>query len=122
VHVVGLGGVTPGLNPDSTANSHTPAHTPNHPAACCHRRHPHTPTTHTHTGYLGSIFLTLYAAIIMHSYLLSLLCSGLQVVALAYYLTSHYPGGTDSVRFMLRMFGSAASSCFSSCAGMLFSK
>jgi hypothetical protein len=64
--------------------------------------------------------LTLYAALFLHSYLLSLLCSALQVVALLYYLTSHYPGGTSSVKFMLGMFGSAASSCFRSCAGVVF--
>ncbi|KAI8467688.1 MAG: Got1/Sft2-like family-domain-containing protein [Monoraphidium minutum] len=69
-------------------------------------------------GYLGSVGLTLYAAIFLHSYLLSLGASALQVVALLYYLTSYYPGGTDSVRWFLSMFASAASRCF----GMLFSK
>jgi hypothetical protein len=73
-------------------------------------------------GYIGSIVLTLYAALIMHSYLLSMLCSVLQVVALLYYLTSYYPGGTSSVKFLLSMFGSAASTCFSSCTGMIFGK
>ena len=82
------------------------------PAACCM----------CHAGYIGSIVLTLYAALIMHSYVLSLLCSVLQVVALLYYLTSYYPGGTSSVKFMLSMFGSAAGSCFSSCTGMIFGK
>ncbi len=69
-------------------------------------------------GYLGSVALTLYASIFMKSYLLSLLASGLQIVALLYYLTSYYPGGTDSVRWILSMFGSACTRCF----GMLFSK
>jgi hypothetical protein len=64
--------------------------------------------------------MTLYAALIMKSYVLSLLCSGLQVVALLYYLTSYYPGGTSSVKFMLSMFGSAASSCFSTCSTLVF--
>jgi hypothetical protein len=41
-----------------------------------------------------------------------------QVVALLYYLTSYYPGGTDTVRWVLGMFGSAVTRCF----GMLFSK
>lgn len=76
----------------------------------------------TAAGYIGSIVLTLYAALIMHSYVLSLLCSVMQVVALLYYLTSYYPGGTSSVKFMLSMFGSAASSCFSSCTGVMFGK
>lgn len=43
-------------------------------------------------GFIGSILLALYAAIVMKSYLLSLVASGLQVVALMYYLTSYYPG------------------------------
>ena len=63
-------------------------------------------------GYLGSIVLTLYAALIMHSYILSLVCSGLQVVALLYYLTSYFPGGTSSVKFMLSLFYSAVVQCF----------
>eukprot|EP00882_Tetradesmus_deserticola_P020687 GHRQ01022351.1.p1 GENE.GHRQ01022351.1~~GHRQ01022351.1.p1 ORF type:complete len:240 (+),score=89.54 GHRQ01022351.1:175-894(+) len=71
-------------------------------------------------GYIGSVVMTLYAALIMKSYVLSLLCSGLQVVALLYYLTSYYPGGTSSVKFMLSMFGSAASSCFSTCSTLVF--
>lgn len=40
------------------------------------------------TGYVGSIVLTLYAALIMHSYVLSLVCSVLQVLALMYYLNT----------------------------------
>jgi hypothetical protein len=64
-------------------------------------------------GYLGSIALTLYASLFLHSYLLSLVASGAQVVALAYYLTSYFPGGTSSVRFLLSMFGSAAGQCLS---------
>jgi hypothetical protein len=71
-------------------------------------------------GYIGSVVMTLYAALIMKSYVLSLLCSGLQVVALLYYLTSYYPGGTSSVKFMLSMFGSAASSCFNTCSALVF--
>jgi hypothetical protein len=82
----------------------------------------HSLPSQTAAGYVGSIILTLYAALIMHSYVLSLVCSVLQVVALLYYLTSYYPGGTSSVKFMLSMFGSAASTCFSSCTGVMFGK
>ncbi|MEW5311317.1 MAG: hypothetical protein WDW38_003044 [Sanguina aurantia] len=59
-------------------------------------------------AYLGSIVATLYAALVMHSYLLSLFCSGLQVVALLYYLTSYFPGGAQGMKFMLSMFSTAA--------------
>lgn len=64
--------------------------------------------------------MTLYAALVMKAYILSLVCSGLQVVALLYYLTSYYPGGTSSVKFVLGMFGSAASSCFSGATTLIF--
>mmetsp|Transcript_30621 Transcript_30621/g.78163 ORF Transcript_30621/g.78163 Transcript_30621/m.78163 type:complete len:238 (-) Transcript_30621:330-1043(-) len=70
-------------------------------------------------AYLGSIGATLYAALIMHSYLLSLLCSGLQVVTLLYYLMSYFPGGTSGVRFVLGLFGQAAMSCFASLQALL---
>lgn len=69
-------------------------------------------------GYLGSVLLTLYASVVLKSYLLSLGASALQVVALLYYLTSYYPGGTDSVRWVLGVFWSATTRCFS----MLFAK
>ncbi|GBF97008.1 hypothetical protein Rsub_09805 [Raphidocelis subcapitata] len=69
-------------------------------------------------GYLGSVALTLYASLMLKSYLLSLGAAGLQVVALAYYLTSAYPGGTDSVRWVLGTFGSGVTRLF----GMVFSK
>jgi hypothetical protein len=36
-----------------------------------------------------------------------------QVLALAYYLTSYFPGGTSSVRFLLSMAASAAGQCLS---------
>ncbi len=56
---------------------------------------------------------TLYAALIMHSYLLCLVCSGAQVVALLYYIMSYFPGGAQGVKFMLGLFYNALSSCFS---------
>mmetsp|Transcript_11328 Transcript_11328/g.19822 ORF Transcript_11328/g.19822 Transcript_11328/m.19822 type:complete len:243 (-) Transcript_11328:214-942(-) len=63
-------------------------------------------------AYLGSIAATLYCALVMKSYLLSLLCSGLQVVTLLYYLMSYFPGGTEGLKFMLQMFANAMMSCF----------
>jgi hypothetical protein len=65
-------------------------------------------------GYIGSILATLYAALFMHSYILSLFCSGLQVVALLYYSASYFPGGTAGVKFILNMVWIAVSSCFGS--------
>lgn len=65
-------------------------------------------------AYVGSVFATLYAALMMHSYLLSLVCSGLQVVALLYYLMSYFPGGAQGVKFMLSMAYTAMLKCFAS--------
>jgi len=64
--------------------------------------------------YLGSILSTLYAALFMHSYILSLVCSGLQVVALIYYLLSYFPGGEQGVRFVLAMLYNAFWGCLQS--------
>ncbi|KAG2438080.1 hypothetical protein HXX76_005689 [Chlamydomonas incerta] len=70
-------------------------------------------------GYVGSVLATLYAALVMRSYLLSLLCSGLQVVALLYYLLSYFPGGANGVKFMLQLFSQAAMRCFASVYAMV---
>lgn len=64
-------------------------------------------------GYIGSMGATLYAALIMHSYIMSLACCGIQVVALLYYLLSYFPGGTASMRYIGYMVWSAVTSCFS---------
>ena len=63
-------------------------------------------------AYFGSIVATLWAALVMKSYILSLVCSGLQVVALLYYILSYFPGGAQGVKFMLTMFVNAITSCF----------
>mmetsp|Transcript_26139 Transcript_26139/g.57135 ORF Transcript_26139/g.57135 Transcript_26139/m.57135 type:complete len:234 (-) Transcript_26139:294-995(-) len=63
-------------------------------------------------AYVGSIVATLYAALVMHSYILCIICSGGQVVALLYYVMSYFPGGTEGVKFMLNLFYNAVSSCF----------
>ncbi|GMH32778.1 hypothetical protein BSKO_00612 [Bryopsis sp. KO-2023] len=67
-------------------------------------------------GYVGSMLGTLYAAVVMKSYLFSLICSGLQVVALLYYLMSYFPGGSDGVKFVLGVFYQSMKGCF----GMVF--
>ena len=42
---------------------------------------------------MGSALATLWAAGSLHSYLLSVVFSGVQVAALAYYVASYLPGG-----------------------------
>eukprot|EP00892_Ulva_mutabilis_P012218 jgi/Ulvmu1/9369/UM050_0121.1 len=64
--------------------------------------------------YLGSMFATLYAALYMRSYLLSLAFSAVQVLALAFYVVSYFPGGAQGMQFMLGMVGRGVSSCIGS--------
>lgn len=70
-------------------------------------------------AYVGSICATLYSAIIMHSYILCIVCSVLQVVAMLYYVLSYFPGGAYGVQFMLNMMGQAVMSCFGSISRMV---
>lgn len=55
-------------------------------------------------AYVGSMCLTLYSALVAHSYLLVLCSAGAQLVALCYYAASYLPGGTRAVR----LFGAMA--------------
>lgn len=54
--------------------------------------------------------LTLYAALVLQSYVLVLLFATLQAGAVAWYLLSYIPGGARILKFLtrggLRMFGS----------------
>ncbi|EIE25582.1 tetraspanning membrane protein [Coccomyxa subellipsoidea C-169] len=62
-------------------------------------------------GYVGSMAGTLYAALALHSYILSLVCCCLQVVALLYYTISYFPGGTNGVKFVMKMAFGAFAQC-----------
>lgn len=52
--------------------------------------------------YVGSMALTLYAALVMHSYVLVLLFSALQAMAVAWYLLSYIPGGAPILKLLTR--------------------
>mmetsp|Transcript_31041 Transcript_31041/g.43012 ORF Transcript_31041/g.43012 Transcript_31041/m.43012 type:complete len:244 (+) Transcript_31041:99-830(+) len=60
-------------------------------------------------GFAGSMGMTLYAALVQHSYINSLFFSGIQVLALVYYLCSYLPGGAAGLHMLTaitsRMFG-----------------
>ena len=62
----------------------------------CPRRLPFTST------YLGSMLLTLYAALVLQSYLLVILFSMLQACAVLWYMLSYIPGGAPVLRVMTR--------------------
>lgn len=49
--------------------------------------------------YFGSIALTLYFSVGLHSTFLTLISSIVQIVALLWYLVSYFPGGSQTLRF-----------------------
>lgn len=69
-------------------------------------------------AYLGSLFGTLYASLMMHSYIYSLVLCVIQMVTLAYYVASLFPGGAEGMQFLgkggLGMAKSLAGSIFKS--------
>ncbi|KAG5638944.1 hypothetical protein H0H81_008444 [Sphagnurus paluster] len=48
--------------------------------------------------YFGSLGLTLYFSLGAHSYIGSLICGAVQVVALVAYVLAYFPGGTQTLR------------------------
>ncbi|KAK5947188.1 protein transport protein sft2 [Knufia obscura] len=55
--------------------------------------------------YFGAIVLTIYFAVGLHSTLLTLLSSIIQLVALIWYLVSYFPMGSTGLRFAARVGG-----------------
>ncbi|CAL5341552.1 unnamed protein product [Camellia sinensis] len=55
---------------------------------------------------------TIYVSMVLHSYILSVLFSVLQVLALAYYAVSYFPGGSVGMKFMLSGITSSIMKCF----------
>ncbi|KAJ4816606.1 Vesicle transport protein [Rhynchospora pubera] len=51
-------------------------------------------------GFVGCMAGTIYVSMVLHSYLLSVLFSALQVLALAYYTISYFPGGSTGLKFL----------------------
>mmetsp|Transcript_23792 Transcript_23792/g.51973 ORF Transcript_23792/g.51973 Transcript_23792/m.51973 type:complete len:233 (+) Transcript_23792:257-955(+) len=49
-------------------------------------------------GYVFSMIMTLYASMVQHSYISSLFFSGVQVLALLYYVFSYLPGGAAGLQ------------------------
>ncbi|EFJ35004.1 hypothetical protein SELMODRAFT_81074, partial [Selaginella moellendorffii] len=63
-------------------------------------------------AFVGSMVGAIYSSVIMHSYLLCLLFSALQILALLYYVLSYFPGGTAGLKFMLSMMKNMILGCF----------
>lgn len=63
-------------------------------------------------GFLGCMFGTIYVSMVLHSYVLSVLFSALQVLALAYYAISYFPGGSAGMKFLTSAMTSSVMRCF----------
>ncbi|XWS11403.1 hypothetical protein CRYUN_Cryun38cG0080500 [Craigia yunnanensis] len=63
-------------------------------------------------GFIGSMVGTIYVSMVLHSYILSVLFSVLQVLALAYYAISYFPGGSAGLKFLMSALTSSVTRCF----------
>ncbi|XP_021889928.1 protein transport protein SFT2-like [Carica papaya] len=63
-------------------------------------------------GFVGSMVGTIYVSMVLHSYILSVLFSVLQVVALSYYALSYFPGGSAGLKFLSSAITSSILNCF----------
>ncbi|XVF31945.1 hypothetical protein REPUB_Repub17cG0038800 [Reevesia pubescens] len=63
-------------------------------------------------GFVGSMVGTIYASMWLHSYILSVLFSVLQVISLSYYAISYFPGGSAGMKFLSSTIASSVLRCF----------
>ncbi|CAK9145071.1 unnamed protein product [Ilex paraguariensis] len=63
-------------------------------------------------GFIGSMMGTIYVSMFLHSYILSVFFSVLQVLALAYYAISYFPGGSAGLKFISSSLTSSVLKCF----------
>ncbi|PIN13113.1 Membrane protein involved in ER to Golgi transport [Handroanthus impetiginosus] len=63
-------------------------------------------------AFIGSMVGTIYVSMVLHSYVLSVLFSVLQVLALAYYAISYFPGGSTGLKFISSSLTSSIFKCF----------
>ena len=69
-------------------------------------------------SYLDSILGTLYSSLWLKSYLLSIFFSAVQVLALLWYVSSYFPGGSSGMKMLL----GSCSSGFSALVKAIFTK
>ncbi|KAE9598564.1 hypothetical protein Lal_00021014 [Lupinus albus] len=62
--------------------------------------------------FIGSMIGTLYVSMVLHSYILSVLFSVVQVLSLGYYAISYFPGGSAGMKFLTSAFTSSIMRCF----------
>lgn len=63
-------------------------------------------------GFIGSMVGTIYVSMVLHSYILSVLFSVIQVLALGYYAISYFPGGSAGMKFLTSALTSSILKCF----------
>ncbi|XP_050204267.1 protein transport protein SFT2-like [Mercurialis annua] len=63
-------------------------------------------------GFIGTMVGTVYVSMFLHSYVLSVLFSVLQVLALSYYVISYFPGGSAGLKFLSSTLTSSILRCF----------
>ncbi|XP_042485920.1 protein transport protein sft2-like [Macadamia integrifolia] len=63
-------------------------------------------------GFVASMVGTIYVSMVLHSYILSVLFSVFQVLALLYYAISYFPGGSAGVKFLTSALMSSILRCF----------
>ncbi|KAG6502115.1 protein transport protein SFT2-like [Zingiber officinale] len=62
--------------------------------------------------FIGSMVGTIYVSMVLHSYILSVLFSVIQVLALTYYSISYFPGGSTGLKFLSSTLTSSLLKCF----------
>ncbi|CAK8538950.1 unnamed protein product [Lathyrus sativus] len=63
-------------------------------------------------GFLCSMVGTIYVSMVLHSYILSVVFSVVQVLSLGYYAISYFPGGSAGMRFLTSALTSRIMTCF----------
>ncbi|XP_007049427.2 PREDICTED: protein transport protein SFT2 isoform X2 [Theobroma cacao] len=63
-------------------------------------------------GFVGSMVGTIYVSMWLHSYILSVLFSVLQVITLSYYAMSYFPGGSAGLKVLSSTLASSVLRCF----------
>jgi hypothetical protein len=63
-------------------------------------------------SYGLSLIGTLYCSLVMNSYVLTLIFSAVQVIALLYFLVSYIPGGTGALTMLGSLLGGGVKSLF----------
>lgn len=63
-------------------------------------------------GFVGSMCATIYVSMVLHSYILSVFFSCIQILALAYYAISYFPGGSAGMKFLSSTLVASVLRCF----------